>query len=395
MRRTRSTVPVALLAVGLAGAGVAAAAPAKVLPQTGAPKVPRGLHVLARSLDNPRSVAVGPNGAVFVAEAGHGQADANACQPDPDYATSCLGLTGAVTRITRAGRQRVLTGLPSLADHGGAGASGPAGIALDPKHQRMTVVIQWGSTRPDEVAAVGPKADLLGHPLTVSMPGKGSFRLKGPNIRGYEYDHNPDHGAGSEPGPAAEDSDPYAVATYGTGFVVADAGANDLFYVDQDSRLHLLAVFPTIAEHYADGSAAVAQSVPDAVTVGPDGAIYVGELTGFPFNTGKSRIWRVVPGHRPTVYASGFTAISSLAFDPQGRLLVLEIDTKHISDPSAPGALIRLDKEHRTRTVLAQRGLSFPTGVAVAPDGTIYIANHGSSPASGDGPHGELLSLRL
>jgi hypothetical protein len=61
------------------------------------------------------------------------------------------------------------------------------------------------------------------------------------------------------------------------------------------------------------------------VAVGPDGAYYVGQLTGFPFPVGGARVFRVVPGHRPQVFARGFTNIIDIAFDRHGRLHVLEI----------------------------------------------------------------------
>ena len=44
-----------------------------------------------------------------------------------------------------------------------------------------------------------------------------------------------------------------------------------------------------------DAHAAV-QSVPTSVIVGPDGALYVGELTGVPFRAGTARVWRVAAG---------------------------------------------------------------------------------------------------
>src|SRR4029079_4743308 len=83
------------------------------------------------------------------------------------------------------------------------------------------------------------------------------------------------------------------------------------------------------------------QSVPSTVAVGPDGALYVGELTGVPFAPGSARVWRIVPGRRPTVYASGFTNISDLA--SAGRdLLVLELSTKGLLAGRSPGALVRV-----------------------------------------------------
>jgi hypothetical protein len=64
--------------------------------------------------------------------------------------------------------------------------------------------------------------------------------------------------------------------------------------------------------------------VPSAVTRGPDGAFYVGELTSFPFTPGRARVWRVVPGQPPEVYAGGFTAVVGLRWRPAG-LYVLEL----------------------------------------------------------------------
>ena len=132
------------------------------------------------------------------------------------------------------------------------------------------------------------------------------------------------------------------------------------------------------------------QSVPTSVTVGPDGALYVGELTGVPFAPGKARIWRVVPGKRPSLYASGFTNISDLAFDGK-NLLVLEIAARGLLDRYSPGALIRL-RPAAKRTVLATAGLVDPTGLAVG-NGSIYISNYGTYRGTGSGPHGELVSL--
>jgi glucose/arabinose dehydrogenase len=43
--------------------------------------------------------------------------------------------------------------------------------------------------------------------------------------------------------------------------------------------------------------------------------------------------------------------------------------------------------------VLASVGLSWPTGVAVARDGSILIANNGTSTASGSGVHGEIVRV--
>jgi sugar lactone lactonase YvrE len=133
------------------------------------------------------------------------------------------------------------------------------------------------------------------------------------------------------------------------------------------------------------------QSVPSSLAVGPDGALYVGEFTGWPYRIGSARVWRIVPGEKPTVFASGFTNIADLAFD--GRdLIVLELASKGLQNPASTGAVIRV-RPNGARAVLAAKGLVEPTGLAVG-GGWIYVSNYGTYPAAGKGPHGELVRFR-
>jgi hypothetical protein len=225
---------------------------------------------------------------------------------------------------------------------------------------------------------------------------------------------NPDHGAGTAVELGAEqaiDSDPYSFVPYHGGFAVADAAGNDLLFVSPSGAIEVLAVFPTIPETFPPDTLGptqtetikgTAQAVPDSVAVGPDGALYVGELGGAPFEPGTSDVYRVVPGHAPTVYASGFTAIGDIGFDPAGRLLVLEIDQLGLNDAfkpeglPSPGAIIGVHRDG-SRQVLASTGLEFPTGLAVGPWGSVYVSNYGTLPATGgpDGLSGQVVRVGL
>lgn len=86
--------------------------------------------VIATGLNNPRGIAIAPDGDLYVAEAGTG--GKRACIHASDNTDPCFGTTGSITRISlRNGAQtRVITGLPSLAGASGGGAIGPAGISF-------------------------------------------------------------------------------------------------------------------------------------------------------------------------------------------------------------------------------------------------------------------------
>lgn len=78
-----------------------------------------------------------------------------------------------------------------------------------------------------------------------------------------------------------------------------------------------------------------ADPVSTSVDIGPDGAFYVTELTGFPATPGTSRIWRIEAGTRHAhcgqsskcrIVARGFTSITDIKFGPDGSAYVVELD---------------------------------------------------------------------
>ncbi len=348
--------------------------------------------VVATGLSNPRKISVGPNGSLYVVEAGTGgRVGSHRC------VTSCVGETGTVARIDHARVTRVVTGLGSFAVPSGQEAQGPAAVLV--RHRTFYVLMQDMEITAKGVNRVGlPNAGNL-----ITTTGGEVSPVIVADFAAFEAAHNPGRGVGPglKHGQRSMDSIPYDLVAYRGGFAAADAAANDLLWLSPSGRISVLAVFPvrheklTSAQKHWLGPPRFdpwpAQSVPTSVAVGPDGALYVGELTGWPYDVGKARIWRVVPGRKPTVYATGFTTISGLAFDGKD-LLVLEFASRGLLNPNSPGALIRL-RPDGTRTVLASAGLVAPTGLAVA-GGTIYVSNYGSYPGSGAGPHGEIVSVR-
>jgi hypothetical protein len=228
---------------------------------------------------------------------------------------------------------------------------------------------------------------LLGTAVTV-RPGEASVK-KLADLLAYEAKKNPDSG---DPG-SEIDSNPYGVLGTRDGAVATDAGGNTLLNINRKGKVSTLAVFHTRLVNAppppnGPGGQVPMQAVPTSVVRGPDGAYYVSQLTGFPFPVGGANIYRVVPGKKPTVYAGGFTNVVDLAFDRQGRLLVLELTRTGLLSGQMTGALIRVDRKGQ-RTELATGRLTAPGGMAVARDGAIYVTNK-SILAGG----GELLRIR-
>ncbi len=336
------------------------------------------LQVVASGLDAPHGLTIGPDGNLYVAEAGDGLVGA-ACVTGTEAA--CVDNSGSIARITPAGAVSTVTsGLPSVGNPGNApGGAGVADVAV--LNGEVYGVIQNQNIDPTTgEQTYGSAGALLGDLVRAPLSGgpAASVASFGP----YEAVNNPDGGAGAGPGDPAIDSDPYGIVNYDGGLAIADAAANDVLFVNAAGQISTLAVLPLISEPDGTGGTVQSQAVPTSLAVGPDGALYVGELGGAAANdVGDVNVYRIVPGHAPTVYASGLTMIGSIGFDQAGRLLVLEIDTAGIADPQtgglpAPGALIRINKDG-TQTTLASTGLLYPLGLAVAKDGAVYTTNYG------------------
>jgi hypothetical protein len=308
-----------------------------------------------------------------VAEAGSG--GAGPCVQGPEGAETCFGRSGAVTRITKRSQHRVLTGLPSVAEEGGVAAIGPVDLGFS----RWTGYLLVGNPGggPATREQFGPGAGRFGKLLKVNLRGIRSVA----DFPRFEEANNPDGGAGAFPGEEI-DSNPNGLLVRKHAQLVADAGGNDLLRVGRKGRISVVAVFPTqqVPNPGIPGLPDVldVQAVPTSVVTGPDGAYYVGQLTGFPFPPGKASVFRVRPGRAPRVYAGGFTNIIDIAFDKRGRLYVLEIATNGLANtPEGElpvGRLVRVNKDG-SRTTLASEGLAAPGGFVLR-HGYAYITNN-------------------
>jgi hypothetical protein len=316
-------------------------------------------------LDNPRGLAFGPEGGLYVAEAGRG--GNGACVPGPDgTGQRCYGPTGAISRWWRGKQERVATGLPSIAFQPNLDtAAGPQHISFQGRGG-LYVNIGCGCSRGDP--ATGALLDGLGFGYLMHVSASGhAKRLV--DLAGYELTANPDH--------AQIDSNPYGLLALPGHRLVTDAGGNSLLDVAADGSVSTVATFPKIG---------LRDAVPTDVVVGPDGAYYVSTLTGFPFTTGTASVYKVVPGQLPTPYATGLTQLTDLAFGPDGSLYTLQHAEAFPGVPfpfAGPGAIRKVPPGGGASSTLVAGGLTRATGLVVGSDGALYVAVNGASSGNG------------
>src|SRR5579859_7115104 len=381
-RRAGLTVAVAGMAVAVVAPQAAAALPTSA----GAHGSRAVVQIVAAGLNTPRGLIYdAATHQVLVTEAGSAAGDTGKCGTGEGGGKLCFGATGSIFGYnTESGKgKELITGLPSESlQPSGSAILGLEALSLD-KGQLNGVfgLLGFPSTR----TAEGSGAAALGQVAHISSTGAltpyGDVATFETNLYG-----------------SGEESDPYDLITGSYGTVIANAGGhavkgniggNDLLLVNPQGKMSQLAAFP---QHYWKGihkPANLIESVPTTVAQGPDGAFYVGELTGFPYFKGSARIWRVVPGKKAQIFAKGFTNIIDIIFDHQGNMYVLEMAKDGLTAPDQTGALIKISPNGH-RTVLASTGLTNPGGV-VQVGNAFYITNLSTS----TGGIGQLLKVTV
>ncbi|GAB1544973.1 hypothetical protein NUACC21_76490 [Scytonema sp. NUACC21] len=341
--------------------------------------------VLADGLDNAQGLSVGPDGSIYVVEAGKG--GNGACVPPPSGQGDnlCYGASGAVTRIKDGKQERVLTGLPSIAAPSGSQAAGSRDILFDASGKPY-VLIGLGAN-PAARNATLSNTD-LGKIIAPDFETNSWIGIA--DIAGYELANNPDGENIS--------SSPISFLIDRNNFVLVDSSANDLLSVGTDgSNLQAIAVIPkqTITNPVFPPSNTPSvepsevpdspeppplteistQAVPTGVAKGSDGAYYVSIYTGFPFLEGGAKIYRVGSDGQPTVYADGFTQLTDLAFDGEGNLYALQYANESAWKGNLEGSLIKIAPDGSRTTLLSGDGLEAPGGLTIGSDGAIYVTN--------------------
>ena len=373
-RRRRRRVGIAVVAVAAVSTVSAVGFAAK---GTAAPTV----TVVADGLNNPRGLAF-EDGHLWVAEAGTGGTE---CVPTPggESNPTCFGLTGSIDRIDGGTVKRVFTGLESSAGSGGGSAIGVDGISTF--GDRLYAV--FGLSDFEVPEGLSPELtavlfDQAGHLVRGTTSDAGGLAAVS-NVGAFDYAWSNQHK--SLVPEQFPDANPYGVLADGHHVFVADAASNTLDQVDSRTGSEKILAFVP--------NPPASDAVPTCVAEGPDGALYVGQLTGAGNGAGSANVYRWTASTGLKVWQTGFSAITGCGFGKDGSFYVTELDKVGFPPTGPPGGDVIKIAKNGTRTTLGTGQLFFPNGFAAGDDGAIYVSNWSVRPGSGPGPHGQVVRI--
>ena len=350
-----ATVSAVVLALGVVATGAAAAT---VVPVTS-------------GLDSPRGLAFLPNGTLAVAEAGHG---GDVCLPE----APCLGLSSQISTIDVAAGTHAphVSGLISGLDPEG-GSLGVDGLSS--QGGRLIALVGANPAGLDQASCAGMPSDCgavvaaakaqLGHLLQVSA--SGSWRAIA-GVGTFDLDYTAANPGGDVFGQEI-DSNPYGVLALPGGTFVADAGSNTLDWVGNNGGISIVNRFPVPNPPEPFPS----DAVPTCVAQGA-GGLTVGDLAG--------RIWQQHAGTWQLVSPQvGMQHFTGCAADSAGNVYLVSMFSGLFPGPDVAftGSVVKLAANGSISTVAA--GLMFPNGIAVGPDGGLYVSTGSICPATPGG----------
>jgi hypothetical protein len=196
------------------------------------------------------------------------------------------------------------------------------------------------------------------------------------DLGAFEKANNPD-GKEDGPGGPGVDTNPYAILLDQAFALAVDAGGNSVVRAGLAGMTLGTTLPPVIQTLPPDdgGGEYPSDAVPTSIVKGPDGAFYLGQLTGYPFTEGAASVWRWVPGSAPTKFREGFTTIADIGFTPNGNLYVSELRFE-FPDVFAPNGQIVEVTPGNVRRVVA-KGFVMPTGLRAAGNDAVYVTNCG------------------
>ena len=332
------------------------------------PALSANVTVFASGLNNPRGLAFGPDGDLYVAEGGLGGSlmatPADCTQVPAPVGPYSGGFTARISKIDPHGvRTTVAAGLPSSQTSPASGSlvSGVADVAFA------------GGRLYALEAGAGCSHGLLGTDNAILRVNPDGTTTQVADLSRFQQSRPVAH---PNPGDFEPDGTWYSMV----------AVRGDLYAVEPNhGEIDRIDPATGAISRLADISASQGHIVPAALAY--QGNFFFGNLGTFPVTPGSESLFKVTPSGQITTWARGLTTVLGLAFGSRQQIYALESMTA----PGFPGPgelgtgqVVQIDPSG-AQTVIAT-GLSFPTAMTLGPDGALYVSNLGfGGPAPGLG----------
>ena len=329
--------------------------------------------VFATGLNNPRGLTFGPDGTLYVADAGLGGTNSTIgqCQQVPGFpgpGPDTGGFTSRISKITSDGTlTTVADNLPSTVTTPGSGSN-----VLGVEDVQFINGVLYGME-----AGAGCSHGLAGTDNTI-------FRVNADGTTTTVADLSAFLKAHPVANPSLDDFEPdgtwYSMVEVHDELYATEPNHQEIDRITRQGKITRMVDLST-------------RFVPPSGWEGPtsmvyhNGNFYFGVLGTFPVTPGTQSIYKLTPGGHVSVVASGLSTVLGVAFDWQGRLYALEsITVPGFPGPQAAGTgkVVRVNADGTLSTIAT--GLTFPTAMTFAPDGdSLYVSNNGYLPVPGAG----------
>jgi hypothetical protein len=333
------------------------------------------VHVWVTGLQGPRGLKFGPNGSLYVAEAGTGGTTSTigkCTQVIAPVGPYLGGKTGRISRIDASGhRTTVASGFPSST----AAINATSGVAdLAWVNGNLYALLAGGGCSHGV-------ADIPNALVKVNTQ-NGTWSIVA-NLSSFIKSHPVKF-------PSPDDFEPdgtfYSMIPFNNRLYAVEPNHGQILSIGLDGS-----VGSVMDVSYTQG-----HIVPTSITA-RSGQLYLGNLDLFPIHPQWARVLTLGYSQCAQISApglddvgqmnklhvlnskAGFTTIVGIEFGPDGLLYVLELSDAPGNLTPGMGKVVRVKADGSIETVAS--GLTVPTGMTFGPDEKLYVSNFGAAPA--------------